>query len=154
MIVNPDKFQSMIISSKKDLSKSVLNINGVELTMEPSVKLLGIEIDNKLNFEKHISNICKKASNQLNAICRLETFMGHKEKEAIINTFVHSNFNYGCLIWHFSSKKSQVEKIHERSLKFLLNDYLSSYENFLKNPHHYQWRLKDFVQWFMKFSRH
>ena len=39
MIVNPDKFQSMIISSKKDLSKSVLNMNGVELTMESSVKL-------------------------------------------------------------------------------------------------------------------
>ena len=129
MIANPDKFQSMIISSKKGLSKSVLNINGVELTMELSVKLLGIEIDNKLSFEKHISNICKKASNQLNAICRPETFMRHKEKEAITNTFVHSNFDYGCLIWHFSSKKSQnkVEKIHERSLKFLLNDYLSSY---------------------------
>ena len=82
MIVNPDKFQSMIIASKKDLSKSVLNINGVELTMESSVKLLGIEIDNKLNFEKkNISNICKKASNQLNAICRLETFMRHKKKK-------------------------------------------------------------------------
>ena len=81
MIVNPNKFQSMIISSKKDLSKSVLKINGVELTMESSVKLLGIEIDNKLNFEKHISNICKKASNQLNAICRLQTFLGHKEKK-------------------------------------------------------------------------
>ena len=124
----------MIISSKKDLSKSVLNINGVELTMESSVRLLGIEIDNKLNFEKHIYNICRKTSNQLNAICRLETFMRHKEKEAIINTFVHSNFNYGCLIWHFSSKKSQnkVEKIHERSLKFLLNDYLSSYAELLE----------------------
>ena len=121
-IVNPDKFQSMIISSTKDLSKSILNINDVELTMESSVKLLDIEIDNKLNFEKHISNICKKASNQLNVICRLETFMGHKEKEAIINTFVHSDFNYGCLIWHLISKKSQnkVEKIHEKSLKFLL----------------------------------
>ena len=31
MIVSPNKFQSMIISSKKDLSKSVLNINGAEL---------------------------------------------------------------------------------------------------------------------------
>ena len=112
----------MIISPKKDQSKSVLNINGVELTMESIVILLGIEIDNKLNFEKHISNICRKASNQLNAICRLERSMGHKEKEAITNTFVHSDFNYGCLIWHLISKKSQskVEKIYEKSLKFLL----------------------------------
>ena len=39
-----------------------------ELTMESSIKLLGTEIDNKLNFEKHISNICQKASNQLNSI--------------------------------------------------------------------------------------
>ena len=46
--------------------------------MESSVKLLRIEIDNKLNFEKHISNTCKKASNQLNAICKLQTFMGPK----------------------------------------------------------------------------
>ena len=59
MIVNPDNFQSMIISSKKDLSKSVLNINSVELTMESSVKLIGVEIDTKQNFEKHISNIYK-----------------------------------------------------------------------------------------------
>ena len=104
MIVNPDKFQSsMVISSKKGLSTSVLNINGVESTMELSVRLLGIATDNKLTFEKHIYNICRKASNQLNAICRLETFMRHKEKEATINTFVHSNFSYGCFIWHFSS---------------------------------------------------
>ena len=46
MIVNPDKFQSMIVSSKKGLSKSVLNIKQIELTKESSVKLLGIEIDN------------------------------------------------------------------------------------------------------------
>ena len=59
MIVNPDNFQSMILSSKKDLSKSVLNINSVELTMESSVKLIGVKIDTKQNFEKYISNICK-----------------------------------------------------------------------------------------------
>ena len=102
--------------------------------MESSVKLLGIEIDNNLNFEKHIFNICKKNSNQLNAICRLQTFMGHKEKEAMINTFVHSSFNYCCLTLHFSSKKSQnkVERIHERSLKFLSNGYLSSYAELLE----------------------
>ena len=86
MIANPNKFRSMIISSIKDLSKSnVLNINGVELNMESSAKLLGIEIYNKLYFEKYISYICKKASNQLNVIYRLQKFMRHKKKEEIIN---------------------------------------------------------------------
>ena len=66
--------------------------------MEPSDKFLDKETDNKLNFEKHISNIYKKTRNKLNVIYRLQTFMGHKEKVSIItNTFVHSNFNYGCL---------------------------------------------------------
>ena len=60
MVVNPEKFQSIIISSKKDLRKSVLIINSVELTMESSVKLLGIEIDNKLNFENTFPIFAKK----------------------------------------------------------------------------------------------
>ena len=61
----------MIISSKKDLSKSVLNINSVELIVESSVKLLGIELDNKPNLEKNISNICKKSQQSIK--CNLQT---------------------------------------------------------------------------------
>ena len=30
-----------------------------------SVKLLGITIDNRLNFKEHLTNICKKVSNKL-----------------------------------------------------------------------------------------
>ena len=39
--------------------------------MESSVKLLGIETDNKLNSAKHISNICKK--NQQSTKCNFQT---------------------------------------------------------------------------------
>ena len=109
-------FPSMIVSPKKDGNKSVLNINYEELTMESCVKLLVIETDNNLNFEKYISNICQKASSHLITICRLQTFMGRKEKEAMINTFVHSNFNYGFLTWHFGYKKSQ-NKVEKKSWK-------------------------------------
>ena len=46
--------------------------------MESSVKL--IEKSIKLNFEKHISNICKKASQP--TISNLQTAnMGHKKKK-------------------------------------------------------------------------
>ena len=62
--------------------KSVLKINGIELINHEIICQI-IEKSIKLNFEKYISNICKKASNQLNAICGLtvQTFMGKKKKQ-------------------------------------------------------------------------
>ena len=75
-----------------------LNINDLTINSENSAKLLGIEIDKKLSFEQHISTLCNnKANNQLNAIGRIQKFMGFKEKE-VLNSFVHSNFNYCPLV--------------------------------------------------------
>ena len=36
-----------------------------------------------------------------------------KKKEAIVNNFVHSDSNYGSLLWHFSSKKSEKKSWKE-----------------------------------------
>ena len=37
---------------------------------------------------------------------------------------MYSNFNYGPLIWHFTTRKgiNKIEKVQERSLKFISND--------------------------------
>ena len=58
------------------------------------MELLGVEMGNKLSFEEHIPALVKKASNQLNAISRIQRFIGFKEKEILLNSFVYSNFNY------------------------------------------------------------
>ena len=42
--------------------------------------LIGIEIDSKLLFDKHIASLCRKAANDLHAICRLQNQMGNTEK--------------------------------------------------------------------------
>ena len=83
-----------------------LTINGPEIKGQNSVRLLGVVIDNELNFNNHISNICKKAGNKINAISRIQGFLGQKEKEALVNTFAYLNFIYCSLVWHFSTKKS------------------------------------------------
>ena len=114
MIVNPDKFQAIIIKKNSKMKDSYpLNINDQKINFENCVKLLGSEVDNKLCFEQHISTLCKKASNQLNAIGRIQKYMGFKVKEILLNSFVHSNFNYCPLVWHFCSSKSlnKIEKI-------------------------------------------
>ena len=95
MIVNADKFQETIVKGNSDISNQyTLNIDDNQVTSKKPVKLLGINIDNRLSLDEHVSSLCKKASNQLNAISRLYRNLGFKEKGVLINTLVYANFNY------------------------------------------------------------
>ena len=55
MMANPGKFQFMILS-KNTINKSIV-IDNEMIESSKSVKLLGLTIDNKLNFGIHINNI-------------------------------------------------------------------------------------------------
>ena len=92
-----------------------------------------MEIDDKPNFNHHVNNICKSASNQPNALIRLKHPLGFKKRKVLVNTFVMSNFNYCSLVWNFSSAQSlnKIENLQKRALRFLLNDYNSAYEDLL-----------------------
>ena len=71
-------------------------IDNKEIKTTKPIKLLGINIDDQLKFNEHISILCSKRAMQLNAVSRLQKYMGKSEKEAIINSFILSKFNY-CL---------------------------------------------------------
>ena len=98
MIVNPVKFQSIIIeSSKGKINPQGFKINGNSIETSKSVKLLGIEIDDHLNFQLHVFTIWKKAAGQLNVLSRLKSFLDQDQRNIIANSFIYSNFNYGPL---------------------------------------------------------
>ena len=134
MIVNPGKFQAMIINRfGKMENKHEMYIDNKKITSEHSIKLLGIEIENQLKFDNHVSTLCRKAGSQLNAIGRLRKYIGFPEKKALIEAFVFSNFNYCPLVWHFTSMTStnKIESIQKIALRLLYNNYTSTYDSLL-----------------------
>ena len=52
-------------------SKLTANIDGNNIKSEDNKILIDITIDSNLSFNKHINNLCKKASAQLNALVRM-----------------------------------------------------------------------------------
>ena len=116
-----------------------LSIN-FELTCEDSVKLLGNEIDYQLNFDTYISIICRKASQQLNIIKRLGPYLNRLNKLTIFHTFILSNFNFCPLAWHFCTEKNskKIEKVQERALRFVYEDYNKLSPSCLHNLVHLQ----------------
>ena len=71
---------------------------------------------------------------QLNALNHLKTYIGNKEMEILINSFIYSIFNYCQIVWHLSSCKltAKIEKIHKRCLRIILNDNTSDYQALLE----------------------
>ena len=73
MIVNPCKFQVIIFDKhRRNHTNQMVNMDWKEIKAVSKVKILGIEIDGKLNFNHHFNNICKSASNQFNALIKLK----------------------------------------------------------------------------------
>ena len=136
MIANASKFHAIIVNRcGRHTDTHVLNIAGEMIESEESVPLLGVEIDNKLNFGKHISSLCKKAAGQLNAICRIRNAIGGEETKILIQSFIFSNFNYCPIVWMLCSAESmrKIERIQERAYRLLHNDYTSSYDDLIHN---------------------
>ena len=65
MIVNPDKFQIIILDKKKgDHTNENVVIDNKKIKTVPLVELLGIQLDDKLTFSPHIRNMCKSVFHQ------------------------------------------------------------------------------------------
>ena len=134
MIVNPEKFQAIILDKQKhDYSNETIKFDNKTVETVSSVRLLGIQLDDKLNFSLHVSNICKSAANQLSALIKLNNFLCFEGKRVLINSYFMSNFNYCPLVWMFSNATSlkKIENLKIRALRFLYNNYHLTYKELL-----------------------
>ena len=107
-----------------------VNIGTTQITNSACEKLLGIKVDSSLNFEDHIGSICKKAGAKLNALTRITNHMPFQNRKLLMNAFFTSQFSYCPLTWMFHSKKlnNKIDRLHERCLRVVYNDRLSTFE--------------------------
>ena len=98
-------------------------INSITVKESNEVILLGITIDNKLVFKKHIENLCRTVQYKLHALTRIRKYLTLDKAILLGNTFMNSQFNYAPLIWMFCRKTSyhKIEKIYHRTLKVIYN---------------------------------
>ena len=73
-------------------------------------KLLGVNFDNELIFEKHITGICGKASRKLDALARVTLHMGLSKRRIVMNVFF---FFFQFAVQLFSTNLD-VSQLHDK----------------------------------------
>ena len=82
MTVNLDKFKSIVLTkNKSDDIPTGFSIATDIVSIEKSVKLLGIHLENRLNSNLRINTICKSSSSQLNTLVRLKKCLSFEQKK-------------------------------------------------------------------------
>ena len=136
MMPNQGKCHLMIadIDHKYYESKSFVYLEDAFLESEDIVKLLGIHIDKKLNFEHHVNNILKKANNKLHALMRVRKYLSWEKLRLLLKCFIESQFNYCPLIWmcHSRTLNNKINKLHERALRQVYTDKNLTFEQMLE----------------------
>ena len=76
-------------------------------------------LDNKLKFDKHVENICQKASRILHALARVTNYMELPKRRILMNAFFKAKFDYCPAAWMFHSRSLNNKKnqLHERCIR-------------------------------------
>ena len=107
----------MIIKLSTDKQVQV-NIGTAQIENTQNEKLLGIIIDSKLSFDKHIKQICSRASAKVKTLARIAPFINITKRKISMNVFFSAQLSYCPLAWMFHSRKlsNKINKLHERWL--------------------------------------
>ena len=107
-----------------------------------TVKLLGIAIDNELKFDAYIGNVSKKAQKKFTVLTRIKIYLDFNKLRLLSKTFFDSHFKYYTLTWMFYSRttNNKINKLHERALRLVYDDHVSTFEGFLEKDNSFSVR--------------
>ena len=127
MQANPNKFQSMLMSRKN--CNFELCVDQKIITVNDCSRLLGVHIDKDLKFSQQVRHVTVKSSRQVNALGRLRNLLCTESKLKIVNAFIMPNFKYCNTLLYYSSicDIRKMEKVLERAVRYVYNDFNSSY---------------------------
>ena len=119
----------------KECDDLEINLDGATIENKGFVKYLGVYIDQKLNWKKHISIVRGKGYNKFNQIRSLVNILTPETKTLLVNSLVMPYLNYCSIVWGSASHTalSKLESLHLKSSQLTNKPLLTFYNQHLFN---------------------
>ncbi len=92
-----------------------------------------MNIDKKVDFKFQVTEVCRKAGRQLNALTIQSKLLNVQSKIKVFNAFIRANLNYCPLVWVIRNRTdlARLAKVQERAQRLGYNDKDCSYYELL-----------------------
>jgi hypothetical protein len=90
------------------MNKTIINV--------PSVKFIGLLVDDTLSWEKHINQIASKLSSACYALTPL---LSRNALKMLYFSYAHSFISYGIIFWGTSTNSIKIFRLQKRILRIM-----------------------------------
>ena len=122
-------------TSSQAVAQPQLSVGIHPLQVVKSIKLLGVTVDDQLNWKQHINNVVRVASFKLYMLRRLRSLgTPGNELGGVYKTFILPTLCYCSPAFSSSlniTQKQQLERVQKRACKIILGQAYEGYENAL-----------------------
>ena len=131
MKLNEDKCHFLISGNKNE--HLFVNVGPHKIWESNVVKILGVSVEASLKFNIHGESILNKAGRKLTILARMSNILSFPKMKLLIKSFFESQFAYCPLVWmlYNRSLNRKINKLHERALRILYKDDISTFEQLL-----------------------
>ena len=126
MRFQPVKCNMMTLSRKRvTKNHTTYSLEGSILETVSSIKYLGVTITSDLKWNKHVGNICLKASRSLGLLRRNLGKCPQNVKETAYKGLVRPILEYAGCVWDPScvNLQQELEKVQSRAARFVTSNY-------------------------------
>ena len=123
--LNTDKTEVMpagTSSQLKLIDTNSANIGGTDIKFKDSVKYLGVNIDQTLSLQNHITSICRTSFLELRRIASLRPYLSKEATKRLISALVTSRLDYcnSALTGLPSEQISRLQRVQNSAARLVL----------------------------------
>ena len=125
MKFNAKKCNIMRVSRSRKPLQHFYSLGSEILQEDSDAKYLGIQIDNKLDWNKHISTVAARGQSKLAFLNRNLKGCPKKLRDTAYISLIRPALEYSCSVWHphKKSNKDKIEKVQRRAARFVSNNF-------------------------------
>ena len=134
LFLNMGKTKSMLITSSQKLSKLEspdlkIKVDNTSIDSVTKHKMLGIMLDQQMNWSDQVVDLCKKVNMKLALLRRIKPYLDEKTRVLFYNAYILPHFDYCCTVWGGCSQDLIVKllKLQKHAARIVTDsDYYTS----------------------------
>ena len=136
MAINPSKSKCMVVGSKYKVKKAEelnITINNESIQNVTNQKILGVNVDNHLEWNLQIKDVCCRINSKLYMFKMISPYISQDMKLLFYNAYILPIFDYCFTIWGTCNLAQlyKLSKLQKRAARIILNESFKAPSRFM-----------------------